>query len=135
MMDNRISMVTLGVQDLKRAADFYTKLGFRPSDKRSEGIMFFELDGTWLGLFPANELAKDAAVALQDSPETNTVALAHNLKSKEEVDALMRHAESCGATITKPAQDTFWGGYSGYFRDPEGFLWELAWNPHFWVGP
>jgi hypothetical protein len=97
-------------------------------------VAFFTLAGSWLGLYGREALAEDATV-----PSTGSgfpgFALAHNVASEAEVDAVMASAQKAGATIVKPAQKVFWGGYSGYFGDPDGFLWEVAHNPHVWVGP
>lgn len=127
-MKPKISLITLGVEDLARSTAFYQALGLSLGKDSSEGVSFFELEGTWLGLFPREELAKDAQV----SPKGDgfmRFSLAHNVASPEEVDRLLAHAVSCGATLTKPGQKVFWGGYNGYFTDPDGFLWEIAHNP------
>lgn len=135
-MQPRISMITLGVQDLGAATTFYEQgLGLprRPMPDDSP-VAFFELNGTWLGLFGHDALARDAGVSAQGNGFRG-VAMAHNLDSPAEVDALLQQAEAAGASIIKPAQATDWGGYSGYFADLDGHLWEVACNPHFWVGP
>lgn len=133
-MQPRISMITLGVHDLPRAIRFYQEgLGFPRLESPPE-VAFFNLNGTWLGLFGRDALAEDAQVP-NDGSGFSGVALAHNLKSEAEVDAVIAQAEAAGATITKRPQKAFWGGYSGYFRDPEGYLWEVAHNPFMWVGP
>lgn len=133
-MKPRISMITLGVSDLDRAVEFYeTGLGF-PRLESPPSVAFFTLNGTWLGLFGREALAEDAKV----SPEGGgfgAMALAHNLESREEVDRVFAEAIAAGAEPTKEPQDVFWGGYSGYFRDPDGHLWEIAHNPFMWVGP
>lgn len=127
-MKPKISLITLGVSDLGRSTQFYQALGF-PLDKNSnEHVSFFALEGTWLGLFPREELAKDAMVDAQGSGFRG-VTLAHNVSSPEAVDRTLEHAISCGAVIVKPGQKVFWGGYSGYFSDPDGHLWEVAHNP------
>lgn len=132
-MEPRISIITLGVSDLDRSIAFYRDgLGLPLRDEGSDSIAFFETKGTWLALFPREALAADAKVAETGSGFPG-FTLAHNVRSKEEVDALLKHAEGCGATITKQAQDTDWGGYSGYFKDPDGFLWEIATSPNFWI--
>ena len=97
-----------------------------------DAIAFFETKGTRLALFPRDALAADATVPA-DGSGFRGFTLAHNVRSREEVDALLREAEAAGASVIKPAQDTDWGGYSGYFSDPDGYLWEIAWNPHFWI--
>ena len=133
-MRPRISMITLGVRDLSAAIDFYEKgLGFPRMDSPPE-VAFFTLNGTWLGLYGREALAEDAQVpAVGNGFES--FSLAHNVASENEVDKIMAQAEAAGATIVKRPQKVFWGGYSGYFKDPDGHLWEVAHNPLFWVGP
>ena len=131
-MDARISMVTLGVEDLDRSIRFYRDGLGLPMRPDTEGVAFFETRGTWLGLFPREGLAEDAKVPAAGEG-FRSFSLAHNVRTREEVDAVLAAAQRAGARIVKPAADTFWGGYSGYFADPDGFLWEVAWNPHFWV--
>ena len=97
-------------------------------------ITFFNLNGSWLGLYPWNKLAADACVS-QAGEGYRGIALAHNLHSKTEVDALMAQAITAGATMIKEPQDVLWGGYSGYFADLDGHLWELTYNPYAWMGP
>jgi uncharacterized protein len=134
-MKPHLSMVTLGVRDLARAAAFYeTGLGLPRMKVDSESVAFFPLAGAWLGLFGRDALAEDAGVAAAGSGFSG-VALAHNLASREEVDATLAQAVAAGGTLIKAGQDVFWGGYSGYFADPEGHLWEVAWNPFMQVGP
>lgn len=123
-----LSLVTLGVSDLARSKRFYTDLGWQPLPFESEGVVFFELNGVMLSLFPREELAKDACV--EDSkPGFSGISLAHNVISDEAADDALAHAVACGARLVKPAQKVFWGGYSGYFADPDGHLWEVAHNP------
>ena len=132
-MEPRISIITLGVTDLPRSVEFYRDgLGLPLFDENTEAIAFFRNRGTWLALYPRESLAADAGVATEDIGFSG-VTLAHNVRTREEVDALLDVAVSAGATLVKPAQDTSWGGYSGYFADPEGYLWEIAWNPHFQI--
>ncbi|MFQ5855774.1 MAG: VOC family protein [Anaerolineae bacterium] len=131
-MDPRISIITLGVSDLARSTRFYRDGLGLPLRPGSEGIAFFETRGTWLALYPREELAADATVPAKGTGFTG-FTLAHNVRSRDEVDAVLREAKAAGAKIVKPAHDTDWGGYSGYFADPDGFLWEVAWNPHFWI--
>jgi len=134
-MESRISMITLGVSDIAASIQFYEKgLGFRRHAFDSEDVAFFDLDGTWLGLYPREKLAEDAEIPAAGSGFRG-VALAQNQRSKEEVDAVLAEAVAAGATLAKPAQEVFWGGYSGYFADPDGHLWEVAWNPFTWIGP
>ena len=132
-MEPRISLITLGVSDLARSVRFYRDgLGLPLREGGGDVIAFFETKGTWLALFPREELAADANVA-SDGAGFPGFTLAHNVRSRDAVDELLREAEASGAAIAKPAKDTDWGGYSGYFSDPDGFLWEVAWNPHFWI--
>lgn len=132
-MEPRISIITLGVTDLPRAVEFYRDgLGLNLYDENTESIAFFQNRGTWLALYPREVLAADVGIDAEGSGFSG-VTLAHNVRTREEVDALLEVAVAAGATLVKPAQDTFWGGYSGYFADPEGYLWEVAWNPHFWI--
>ncbi|MBL8556977.1 MAG: VOC family protein [Phenylobacterium sp.] len=129
-MKPKISLITFGVRDLPRMVAFYRDgLGF-PTHNYAEGddMVMFRLEGTWLGLFPREELAKDATVSTEGSG-FGGVALAHNAPSKEGVDRAFAEAVAAGATAVKQPQDVFWGGYSGYFADPEGNLWEVAFNP------
>jgi catechol 2,3-dioxygenase-like lactoylglutathione lyase family enzyme len=129
-MDQRISIITLGVSDLERSKEFYERLGWRRTMKKAEGIAFFQAGGMALALFPRSELAKDANIAAEGRGFCG-ITLAQNMRTREEVDSLLAEAVAAGARILKPARDVFWGGYSGYFSDPDGFLWEVAWNPHF----
>ena len=98
------------------------------------GIAFFTLNGSWLDLYPRDSLAEDATVSPEGSGFSG-FALAHNVSSEAEVDQIIQQAVSAGATLVKQPQKVFWGGYSAYFKDPDGYLWEIAHNPHFWVGP
>lgn len=129
-MEPRISIITLGVSDMERSHKFYRDGLGLPTKDEGEGIVFFQLQGTWLALYSREKLAEDVTV-LPDGHGFSGVTLAHNARTREEVDAVLAEAEAAGATIVKPAQDVFWGGYSGYFTDPDGHLWEVAWNPHF----
>ncbi|MDH3582960.1 MAG: VOC family protein [Phycisphaerae bacterium] len=133
-MQPRISMITLGVDDLARSIAFYEAgLGFPRMDS-SPDIAFFTLSGTWLGLYGRGALAEDAMVPAEASGFPG-FALAHNVSSEAEVEQVLEEAVAAGATLVKPAQKVFWGGYSGYFKDPDGYLWEVAHNPHEWIGP
>src|SRR5271165_5413267 len=129
-MEQRVSIITLGVSDLTRSREFYERLGWRRSMAKAEGIAFFQAGGMALALYPRPELAKDANVA-PEGQGFNGVTLAYNTRSHDEVDSVLKEAKAAGATIVKPAREAFWGGYSGYFSDPDGFLWEVAWNPQF----
>jgi len=127
-MKPKISLITLGVKDLELSLKFYRDgLGFKPEgDTKEIGIL--KMDGTWLSLYPRESLARDAAVPPEGSGFPG-FTLAHNVRSKREVDEVLAFAVKAGAKLIKPGQDAFWGGYSGYFADPDGFLWEVAWNP------
>jgi len=129
-MEQRISIITLGVADLKRSREFYERLGWRKSLAKTEGIVFFQAGGMALALYPRYELAKDANIAA-DGQGFSGISLAYNARNREEVDAVLVEAKAAGARILKPGQEAFWGGYSGYFSDPDGFVWEVAWNPSF----
>ena len=129
-MEQRVSLITLGVGDLKRSGEFYERLGWRRSMANAEGILFFQLGGIAFALYPRDELAKDANVP-SDGQGFRGITLAYNTRHRDEVDYVLAQAEGAGARILKPAQEAFWGGYSGYFSDPDGFLWEVAWNPSF----
>lgn len=129
-MEQRVSIVTLGVADLKRSREFYERLGWRRSMTNTDGIVFFQAGGMALALYPRQELAKDANVS-PDGHGFSGMALAYNARNRAEVDSVLAEALAAGARLLKPAQDAFWGGYSGYFSDPDGFLWEVAWNPSF----
>jgi len=129
-MEQRISIVTLGVSNLDRSREFYERLGWRRSAAGGEGIVFFQAGGMALALYPREKLAEDANVAT-DGQGFGGVTLAYNGRIREEVDSVLAEAQAAGAKILKPAQEAFWGGYSGYFADPDGFLWEVAWNPFF----
>ena len=132
-MKPRVSLITLGVRDLARSAAFYERLGF-PRMPMDAPVAFFALNGTWLSLFSRESLAEDATVPAEGHGFSG-ITLAHNVGSKAEVDAAIAEAEAAGATVVKSPREADWGGYSGYFADPDGYLWEVAWNPHFWPGP
>jgi predicted lactoylglutathione lyase len=123
-----VSLVTLGVADLRRSREFYGRLGFDEDNGSNEDIAFLKSDGVVLALFPRHLLADDALVA-DDGQGFDGVTLARNFGSEAEVDAAMAHAIAAGGRQTKAPQKVFWGGYSGYFADPDGHLWEIAHNP------
>jgi uncharacterized protein len=129
-MEQRISLITLGVTDLERSQAFYERLGWQRSMRGADGVVFFQTGGMALALYPRSELATDACVSPQGQGFPG-FALAYNARGRAEVDAVLAEAQAAGATILKPAQEAFWGGYSGYFADPDGFPWEVAWNPSF----
>lgn len=128
----RITMLTLGVADLNKATKFYENVLGMPPNLSYEGVTFIELPGTWLALYPIENLAKDI------SPEVSItrsgfsgITLAHNAHSKDDVIAIVERARSVGARVVKEPQETFWGGFSGYFADLDGYHWEVAWGPMF----
>lgn len=128
-MEQRISLVTLGVADLERSRHFYEEgLGWQPGYV-SEEVVFFQLGGMILALFPRAALAADARLTDTGS-RFGGITLAHNVRRREEVDAVLAEAAAAGAPILRPAEAASWGGYSGYFADPDGHAWEVAWNPH-----
>lgn len=127
-MEQRVSLITLGVADIDRAASFYTALGWRPVDS-PDGVVAFDLIGQTLGLYPKSMLAEELGIRVEDITGFSGITLAHNLRSKEEVALLLARAEAAGGRIVKPAQDVFWGGHHGYFADPDGHVWEIAFNP------
>lgn len=134
-MKPRITMVTLGVDDLGRAVAFYrdglglATPGITGTAFEDGAVAFFKLQsGLELALWPRTSLAHDAGIA-RSPPSRTDVCLAHNVATRDEVDAVMAQAKTAGATIVKAARETFWGGYAGYFQDPDQHLWEVAWNP------
>ncbi len=129
-MKPKISLVTLGVSDVERALAFYRDgLGFPVHNyKPGEDFAMLALEGSWLALYPWKDLAEEVEVPIEDL-RPGGATLAHNVASKAEVDAVFALAVAAGATPRKPPRDVFWGGYSGYFADPDGHLWEVAWNP------
>jgi catechol 2,3-dioxygenase-like lactoylglutathione lyase family enzyme len=131
-VEPRISLITLGVSDLDRSVVFYRDGLGLPKRDGPDGIAFFETGGTWLSLYSRDALAEDATVSAEGSGFRG-FALAHNVASPEEVDSTLQQAVGAGAKLVKPGQKVFWGGYSGYFEDPDGFLWEVAWNPNFTI--
>jgi uncharacterized protein len=130
-MQPRISLITLGVQNFERALKFYRDgLGWPISSASQDDVAFFQLGGLVLSLYPRDKLAEDAQIDPAGSGFSG-ITLAYNAKSEAEVDEVLQTVVNLGATLIKPAQKVFWGGYSGYFADPEGHLWEVAWNPFF----
>jgi len=139
-MQPRITLLTLGVADLERAVAFYRDglglptQGIVGTEFEHGAVAFFDIQpGLKLALWPRKSIAADTGLLLQE-PSATEFAIGHNLDSREEVDALMDEAACAGARIVKPAQATFWGGYAGYFQDPDGHLWEVAFNPGFASG-
>jgi catechol 2,3-dioxygenase-like lactoylglutathione lyase family enzyme len=133
-MKPRISMITLGVRDLEASVRFYESGLGLPRMESPPEVAFFTLNGSWLALYGREALAEDAGISAQGSGFAG-ISIAHNVESEAAVDAVMEQAIAAGARRVKPAQKTTWGGYAGYFADPDGYLWEIAYNPLFWVGP
>jgi len=129
-MEQRISLVTLGVTDVARAKAFYEQLGWRGQEV--EETVFFQAGGLALVLWSRDKLAADAGIT---DPGTGAMTLAQNVRSRAEVDELIATATRAGAEVTQPARETFYGGYAGCFADPDGHVWEIAWNPGFPLGP
>ncbi|MBV9347443.1 MAG: VOC family protein [Pseudolabrys sp.] len=130
--DAHLSLVTLGVSNLPRSIAFYEALGFRRKAKDSVGVGFFQAGACAIAVWPSQELAKDANIAHENMAESfRGVALAWNCHSKGDVDKVIKRAKGAGAVVRKPAKDASWGGYTGYFADFDGHLWEVAFNPHF----
>ena len=128
-MEERISIITLGVKDLERSFRFYHEgLGLSTKGEVEDGIIFFQTSGTRLAIYPLDKLAEDVSPNLSGKGSGFPgITLAHNTRTKEEVDQVLKMAEEAGGKIIKPAQEVFWGGYSGYFTDPDGYYWEVAW--------
>jgi len=133
MMEQRVSLITLAVADVARARRFYERLGWRGQE--AEQTVFFQAGCMALVLWSRKLLADDAGVTAGPPVEFSGIALAHNVRSRAEVDTILTAAQAAGGTITRPAASTFYGGYAGYFADPDGHLWEVAHNPGFSLGP
>lgn len=132
-MDQRLSIITLGVRNLEQSVAFYDALGWKKASEE-EGIAAYNLNGNMtLSLYPLDKLSENVTINLESSTYS-TCTLAYNVNSKEEVNTALKTAEAAGAKIIKPAADVFWGGYSGYFADPNGQLWEVAYNPFSLIG-
>lgn len=130
-MRPRINLVTLGVRDLAASRAFYQRLGFTASPAGNDDVAFFDANGVVLSLFGHDALAGDAQQPHHAPPAFRGVSLAWNASDEAEVDAIMAHAVACGAKLAKAPHKVFWGGYSGYFTDPDDHLWEVAFNPFF----
>ena len=131
MIRPRINFVTLGVTDMVLERGFYERLGLVASSASAPAVTFFDANSVVLALFGHTDLAEDAHVEASPAQAFRGAAVAWNAASEKEADQILAHAKACGATIVKEAQKVFWGGYSGYFADPEGHLWEVAYNPFF----
>jgi uncharacterized protein len=127
-MEQRLSLITLGVGDVGLARSFYESLGWVSGAAPEDDVVFFAAGGTIVALWDRARLAEDTVVS--DSGGWGGITLAHNVRSPEEVDAVLEEARAAGATIARPGAETFWGGYSGVFVDPDGHAWEVAHNPH-----
>ena len=130
-MDQRLTVVTLGVSDLARSRAFYEKLGWKTGAAPDDDVVFFQSGGMVVALWGRSQLAEDSGVT--EGTGWGGITLAHNVRSASEVDSSMSEAAAAGATITRRAGDTFWGGYSGVFLDPDGYPWEVAFNPHWTI--
>lgn len=130
-MRPKISLITLGVADVERSLKFYHEgLGFPVHNYKSgDDMVMFSMEWSWLGLYPRDKLAEDAGTKTTRGGGFDGITLAHNVKTKAEVDSVVDTALRAGARLVKKPKDTFWGGYSGYFADPDGHLWEVAFNP------
>jgi uncharacterized protein len=131
MLAPNLAIVTLGVADLDRSIAFYSGLGWEQRGDRAQGIVWFRTATSWLGLFPADELAADAALPLEPLPAYRGITLAVNLPTEADVDAAFALVRELGAHVVKEPERMEWGGYSGYFTDPDGHVWELCFNPGF----
>ena len=131
-MEQRLSLVTLGVADVARARAFYEALGWKTGAEPGDDVVFFQAGGMIVVFWGRDQLAEDSGVS--DSGGWGGVTLAYNTRSPAEVDAVLAEAEAAGATIARPGAETFWGGYSGAFIDPDGHPWEVAHNPHWTLG-
>lgn len=129
-MEPRISLVTLGVADIARARAFYEKLGFKPSSASTDEVAFYDAGGAVLALWGRADLAKDAGISSKGSGFAGT-AIAHNVRTEEEVARVLAEAEAAGGKIVRASDKAPWGGQTGYFTDPDGHLWEVAYNPFF----
>ena len=132
-MRQRVHLITLGVDDLDRSRAFYEALGWTPVPDTPPGLVAFDLYGSTIGLYPRADLSRDMG---QDLPKgSGSLTLSANTRDRDEVDRVLAEAAAAGATILKPGHEVFWGGYIGYFSDPDGHIWEVAFNPHSPLGP
>jgi uncharacterized protein len=134
-MEQRISIITLGVSDLKKARAFYDALGWKvASEDKAEEIVAYDLQNMTLALYPLSKLAEDAKIPVERSGHS-TITIAYNVNSETEVNETLEEVQKAGGKLIKAAEKVFWGGYSGYFSDPDGNLWEVAYNPFAPLGP
>ena len=131
-MDQRVSLITLGVRDLGRARRFYEAVGWKTNAAPDDDVVFFQAGGMIVALWGRDQLAEDTVV--EDSGGWGGITLAYNARSPSEVDAVLAEARAAGGTVLRPGAETFWGGHSGVFADPEGHAWEVAHNPHWTIG-
>lgn len=129
-MEQRFSLVTLATRDLARSTAFYEGLGWSRSVKEAPGIAFFQCGGAALALYPREEFFRDLGIE-DDGSDVGGITVAYNARSRDEVDAVLGRVAALGGEIIKPGHEVFWGGYTSYFRDPDGHVWEVAWNPGF----
>jgi len=134
-MEQRLTLVTLGVADLQRAVRFYEGLGWHRAMRGTEGVAFFQLGGIGLSLYPLDDLAADAGMPAGALPACGGITLAHNVRHREEVDAIVEVMTRLGGTVHASPAEKFWGGYGAYVADLDGHLWEIAWNPGFPLDP
>ena len=130
-MEQRVSLITLGVRDLARARAFYEALGWRSGAAPADDVVFFQAGGMIVALWGREQLAEDSVV--EDAGGWGGITPAYNCRSPEEVDAVLAEAATAGGTVARPGAATFWGGYSGVFHDPDGHAWEIAHNPHWTI--
>jgi len=133
-MEQRLSLVTLGVADLARSTAFYEALGWQRGFRAAQGVTFFQLGGIVLSLWSEQSLAEDAGVPDRTDRGFRGIALAHNVRSRAEVDTVVAAVEEAGGAVSKAPEEKVWGGYGAYVADPDGHLWEIAWNPGFEIG-
>lgn len=133
-MEQRVSLITLAVENIDTSTTFYAALGWRQVDS-PDGVVAFDLIGQALGLYPKAAMADELGIDVGEISGFSGITLAHNLREKAQVAPLLKRAADAGARILKPAQDVFWGGHHGYFADPDGHIWEIAWNPFSALSP
>lgn len=130
-VEQRLSLITLGVTDLTRSIAFYEGLGWRRALRSADGVAFFQLGGVGLALFPLTDLAADAGLPNEPTAGFRGIALAHNVRRREEVDTAVETFSRLGGSVVQAPEEKPWGGYGAYVADPDGHLWEIAWNPGF----